>query len=126
MREQDYYFHSVRGRLRVKSPAIKNRPAKAEEVKELLSSVKGVNSSITNTVTGSIVVLYDHELTDASGVLAVLEKKGYFNLSKALSNDDYIKKGVSKFGIVVTKAVTGAFMDTAFQGSALSILSILI
>ena len=126
MTEPGYYMHSVRGRLRVKSPAIKNRPSKAEEVKELLASVEGVSAAITNTVTGSIVVLYDHEIADPSGILSVLEKNGYFDLSKAMTNDDYIKHGVSKLGKVVTKAVTGAFVETAFQGSALSFLAILI
>lgn len=126
MNEQGYYIHSVRGRLRVKSPAIKNRPAQAEEVKGLLCSVKGVSSTITNSVTGSIVVLYDHEMAEPSQVLSVLEKNGYFDPSKAMSNDDYIKKGVSRLGRVVTNAVAGAFMESAFQGSALSILAILI
>ncbi len=49
-----YYVHHVPGRLRVKSPLIKNNETVAAAVKQLLRGVNGVDSVDVNLTTGSL------------------------------------------------------------------------
>lgn len=118
-----YYMHNVPGRLRVKTPSIKGKPAMAGQVSDYLGQLPGVTSVSTNTVTGSIVVLYDLMTVTHEEVVDALAHKGYFDHSKAINNDQYFDKVASQAGKVVGKAVFGAVVDMAFEGSALSLLA---
>jgi hypothetical protein len=77
------YLHSVPGRLRIRSAAVKRNEAGAHQARRLLEGVSGVNSVATNTLTGSITVCYDTRLLDSSTLLAKLREQGYVNLENA-------------------------------------------
>ncbi|MBX5494605.1 MAG: hypothetical protein IRZ15_04665 [Bryobacteraceae bacterium] len=80
---QRNYFHSVPGRLRIRSAAVKRNEAGAHQAKQLLAGVPGVTSVATNTLTGSITVCYDTRLLDSSTLLAKLREQGYVNPENA-------------------------------------------
>lgn len=122
----NYYVHNVPGRLRVKIPTIKKNPKAAEHVIRLLGSVKGITSTSVKTVTGSIIVNYDPDTVSPEKILCDLKQKGYFNISKATTNDQYIHDAVSMGGKVIWKAIFGVFAEKAFKDSGLSILAALI
>lgn len=121
-----YYLHDIPGRLRVKTPLIRRNPNLAQEVQDLLRPILGIDSVMVNTVTGSIVIHYDSRQVRSKEILDILKKTGYFDPSKAITNDQYVHAAISKTGNVIWKALFGAFVGEALEGSALSILAILI
>jgi copper chaperone CopZ len=121
-----YYMHNVPGRLRVKTPIIKGNPKMASQIETMLGAVDGITTVSSNTVTGSIVVNYDPLTVSHQEVVDTLTEKGYFDRSRAVTNDHYFDKAASTAGRVVGKAVFGAVVDMALEGSALSLLAVLL
>lgn len=121
-----YYMHNVPGRLRVKTPVIKGNTAMSERVTNFLDTVDGVTSITANTVTGSIVVLYDPLTVSHKQLVDALSRKGYFDHTKAVTNDQYVHKAASKASWTLGKVVFGAAVDMALEGSALSLLTVLL
>jgi copper chaperone CopZ len=121
-----YYIHNVPGRLRVKTPSIKNNSDAAQEVQKILDVIEGIDSTSVNTVTGSVIVNYDARMVRSDHILDALQERGYLDPSKAITNDQYVEAAVSKVGGLVSKALLGFFLEKAFEGSALSLLTVLI
>ncbi|MDA8091800.1 MAG: hypothetical protein M0Z61_16470 [Nitrospiraceae bacterium] len=121
-----YYIHSVPGRLRVKSPLVKNNQIAAVEVEKLLNSLYGVNSVLANVVTGSITVNYDQNAVTSDSIIDILKNTGYFEPSKAISHDQYINRAASKAGQAIGRSIAGLVVGKALEGSALSLLTFLI
>jgi hypothetical protein len=90
-----YYLHSVPGRMRVKSPRVKNNPRAANDIKSLLSLVHGVNSTEFNLTTGSVLIHYHPDRLTRADLLNLLSEKGYFDKSKAVTNDQVIKNAAA-------------------------------
>ena len=121
-----YYMHNVPGRLRVKTPVIKGKELMAARIEGEISSIDGVTAVATNTVTGSIVINYDPISVTHKSIVSEMAKKGYFDYSKAVTNDQYVHEAAHKAGRAVSKAVFGVAVDLVFEGSALSLLSVLL
>ena len=116
----NHYVHNVPGRLRVKTPIVKRKSGSARHVEEFVNQLRGIKSSSVNTTTGSVVVLYDSKTISSDVILTAFENEGLFDSSKAVSQDDYINEAASKAGQVLGKILFGAFVEKAFEGSALS------
>lgn len=121
-----YYIHNVPGRLRIKSPVIKNNKNVADELKKSLSTLHGVATVDINLTTGSLLVNYNPKAVKHMDIVDVLQRKGYFDISKALTNDEYLQKAASKAGNIVGKSIFGTFAGMALEGTPLSFLAILI
>jgi copper chaperone CopZ len=87
-----YYLHHVPGRLRVKSPLVRKNQEVAEEVENLLTLTPGVHSVKSNLTTGSILINYRPEKLDREDIIDLLSEKGYFDKSKAITNDEYFQE----------------------------------
>lgn len=121
------YIHNVPGRLRVKIPHMKRNQSTAEELQRILNHIEGVDSTAVNTLTGSIIINYDHRLTGPNRILNALRFKGYVDPSKGTTTtDEVIENAVSKAGGVLGKALLGLLVEKTFEGSALSLLTVLI
>ncbi|OPY77836.1 MAG: hypothetical protein A4E64_00978 [Syntrophorhabdus sp. PtaU1.Bin058] len=101
-----YYIHDVPGRLRMKSPVIKRNRFVAEEVEKLIGGVDGVDNVNINLTTGSLLVNYDPKTTKHHEIINLLQGKGYFDQSKAMTNDQYIHNAASKMGEAMLSVVT--------------------
>lgn len=121
-----YYLHDVPGRLRVRTPFIKGNESIAKHVERFLEQINGIKSVTTNPLTGSIIMTYDEKKVNSQMLLDTLKTRGIFDPSKAVTNDQYFHSGASKAGQLVYKAVVGAFVEKAFEGSALSFLAVLL
>jgi len=119
-------MHDVPGRLRIKTPFIKGNENLAKHVERFLEQINGIRSITTNPLTGSIIMTYDEKKLTSQMLLDTLKTRGIFNPDKALTNDQYIRSNASKAGQIVYKAVVGAFVEKAFEGSALSLLTVLL
>lgn len=100
-----HYFHVVPGRLRIKSPFIKGKTS-VEEVEGLLAMIRGINSFEINTVTGSILINYNPKAVASEKIISVFKKAGYFDPSKAITNDHYIHTAVSSISHTILSFVT--------------------
>jgi copper chaperone CopZ len=121
-----YYLHDVPGRLRIKTPFIKGNENLAKHVKRFLEQINGITSITTNPLTGSIIMTYDEKKLTSKMLLDTLKTRGIFDSAKAVTNDQYIHSNASKASQIVYKAVVGAFVEKAFEGSALSLLTVLL
>jgi len=87
----NYYIHDIPGRIRVKSPQIKNNKRAADEVKRLITLFHGVNSVECSLITGSILINYHPDKLHKKEVVDLLSEKGFFDKSKAVTNDKYFE-----------------------------------
>lgn len=101
-----YYIHDIPGRLRVKSPVIKKNKKAAQEVEQMFETLKGINDVDINLLTGSLLINYNPKMLAYKDIVQLLEKKGYFDASKAITNDDYIKKTVTKVSEIAISIIT--------------------
>ncbi|MDA8214994.1 MAG: hypothetical protein M0Z64_06930 [Nitrospiraceae bacterium] len=121
-----YYLHNVPGRLRIKSPIIKNNKNVADELKRLLSTINGIATVDINLITGSLLVNYNTKAIKYTDIISLLERRGYFDRSKAETNDEYLQKAASKTGAIIGKSIFSTFAGMALKGTPLSFLAILI
>src|SRR3990172_5428337 len=122
-----YYFHGAPGRVRIKSPFVKGmNDDDLTGLKGLLHSISGIKSFDINTVTGSIVINYQPKVIAEKEIVTRLRTAGYFDPSKAITNDHYIYNAISGIGHAVNRGVVGTFVGAAFDGTALSYLAVLL
>jgi hypothetical protein len=69
---------------------------------------------------------YDEKKMTSKMLLDTLKTRGIFDSAKAVTNDQCIHSNASKASRVIYKAVVGAFVAKAFEGSALSLLTVLL
>ncbi len=121
-----FYCHSTPGRLRIKTPIIKQNPAEIEKVREILQSLSGVDALSINALTGSITINYTDDVIDSESILNILKEKGYYRISRIEEQEHPMQTAVSQVGATVGKALVGAFVQQAFEGSMLSFLALLV
>jgi hypothetical protein len=59
-------------------------------------------------------------------ILKLLEEKGYYRILPLEEQEHPMEAAVSKVGETVGKALVGAFVQQAFEGSMLSFLALLV
>lgn len=118
-----YYLHEVPGRLRIKIPEIKGNPALADEVKCFVTNLPGVASATVNTLTGSVVIMHDQEIISGKEILTLLTEEGYLDLVRALSGKAQPKDPLANAGAAVSKALFGAVVDRALDGTKFALLA---
>ena len=122
----NYYYHEVPGRLRLKTPMLKGNPALGQKIEDHLLRVGGIQTVKTSTITGSIIVNHDPKLISSAAITDIAVEQGYFDKKKAVTSDQYLSNSFEKVGQVIGKAVFGAMVEKSFQGSALSLISVLL
>ncbi|MFZ0945196.1 MAG: HMA2 domain-containing protein [Syntrophobacteraceae bacterium] len=121
-----YYCHTTPGRLRVKTPIIKQNPVEIEKVRAMLQALPGVDAVSINALTGSIIINYSDWATDSESILSILKEKGYYEILPIEEQEHPIETAVSKVGTFMGKAIVGVFVEKAFEGSMFSLLALLI
>jgi copper chaperone CopZ len=121
----NHYIHQIPGRLRIKSPILKNEKYHPE-VRELLSTLRGVEAAELNPTTGSVTIFYDPGQVQGKEIEKAFQRHGYFDRSKAVTNDQYIHNAVAKAGQIVSRALFGSAAGVALEGTGLSFLTAII
>ncbi len=120
------YVHNVPGRLRLKNPLFKNPDVHYDVQIALVNMGHGIGTADFNTTTGSLLIHYNPAEIKHHDILSTLERAGFYHPEKAVTNDQVIHQATSKAFHIVTKAVSGAFIDTALHGTGLSFLTLLL
>lgn len=68
-----------------------------------------------NLTTGSILVYYYSEVTNWEDIVRVLENSGFFDRSKAITNDEYVRDSASKVGELLPRNIAGNFIESVFS-----------
>lgn len=121
-----FYIHDIPGRLRIKSPVIKNNPKVEIDIRKALSTLEGIGVVETNLITGSILIHYNIKKINKNEIIRLLTNKGYFDPSKAITNDEYIKKTFEKTGNFVVKSVVGTVIDSSLENTPLRFITAII
>lgn len=121
-----YYCHSTPGRLRIKTPIIKQNPVETEKVRALLQSLPGVGEVSVNALTGSVTISYSDCDTEAESILEILRDRGYYRFSTIEEPERPIEAAVSRVGTTLGKVILGAAVEKAFESSMLSFLTLLV
>jgi copper chaperone CopZ len=127
MGNSNYYIHHVPGRLRIRTPEMKSNHAASDEVKKMLSTMRGILTIYINLTTGSIIVHYDPDILHYKEIVNALHNQGYFDISQALTaNGQYPDRSFSKAGKLVGEIVFSILVDKSLGSPAFSILSTLV
>lgn len=120
------YVHNVPGRLRVKNPMFKNISVHYEVRKSLVEMGHGIGTAEFNATTGSLLIHYNQTEIHHQDILNALARRGFYYPDKTVTNDQVVHQATSTAFNIVAKAVSGAFLDVALQGTGLSFLAILL
>jgi copper chaperone CopZ len=121
-----YYLHELPGRLRIKIPSLKRNPFQALRLQGVLDDISGVASVSSNLVTGSIVVKFDSAIVSSREIMDVLSREGCIDLGELIKGQQGVDPSLSKAGAVASRALLGLAIETAFEGSPLTLLAVLI
>jgi hypothetical protein len=121
-----YYFHNVPGRLRVKMPILKGRPAGINAVEDLLFNLDGIEQIKTNPLTGSVVIHYDPDLLDPQKIIQLLTDHRYFDESNAVSHDEVVREAAARAGFKIGKMIFGLAVSKTLEANGLSMLAAII
>jgi hypothetical protein len=121
-----YYVHNIPGRMRIKIPHAKGNNEVSQSIQDMILAIPGVRSTKANEVTGSILIHYDSNKADPSNILNLVVKEGYFDITKAVTSDDYINDSVEKTARVVSKTALAFVVDIALKDVGLGFLAALI
>jgi hypothetical protein len=121
-----FYIHDIPGRLRIKSPVLKNNQKAEFELRKALSTLEGIGVVETNLITGSILIHYNPKRINKNDILRLLINKGYFDPTRAVTNDEYIKKTVEKTGNFVVKSFVGTVIDSSLENTPLRFISVIL
>lgn len=91
-----YYIHYVPGRIRIQTPFLHNNPRNVAEFETYIKGVKGIISIKYSIVAGSATILFNEKIINCEQIIGILERRGYFSLSKAETSDQVIKKATEK------------------------------
>jgi hypothetical protein len=121
-----YYCHITPGRLRIKTPTIKQNPAEIEKIRELLGSFPEIDAVSINSLIGSVTINYSGSQRNCESILKVLEEKGYYKSSQAENKEHLFETVVSRAGLTLGRLILGAAVEKALEGSMLSFLALLV
>lgn len=118
-----HYIHHVPGRLRVKSPGLKRNAHAAEETRDHMARLLGVESTEVNTVTGSLVVKYDTRLVGGHTLINTLRSLGH--LLPHHGHGEIHQSG-SGIGQKVSDTVVNKLLETVIERSATALIAAII
>src|SRR5208283_6187264 len=104
------YIHNVPGRVRIKSAVLKRNPDSVNEIRKALSTIVGIGTVDINLTTGSILIHYNPRVTNCEEIVVFLKRGGFFDSSRAMTNDEYCKEKVSVLVEAVLMAVAWALV----------------
>ena len=117
-----YMAHDVPGRLRIRFTKLRNNPYQLNKVRELLT-MSGVYKTNINTVTGSVVVLYDPLSVSSPRLIAILNDNGYpIDPQKDLQNKKMVETH-EKIAATVGKATFSWIAGRILEANGLSLIA---
>jgi hypothetical protein len=121
-----YYHHDIPGRLRIRMPSLKKNPKNVRDLKALTRGLPGINSISLNTITGSVVFLYNPEVISSHAIVSLLTREGFLDSVTLLQAGQDSRRALEQIGAGATKALVGLVLNRALEGSPLSMVTLFI
>jgi copper chaperone CopZ len=112
------YLHALDGRIRIKTAAVKDSPAKATEVEQALRQRDGITSVKANPMTGNVLILFEPARIHQEQVLEALRGAGY--LSGGPSSPKPVE--TRSLGTAIAKFCFQSLADMAVQRLILELI----
>jgi hypothetical protein len=109
--------------MRIKIPALKNKPVKKAEIETLLMAIEGVNCVVFNSITGSVVITYDPDKTGPEPIIGLLKTQGLYDESLAISVDQQMQHAMAQAGMQIGKVVISWAVGKTLESSGWSLLA---
>ncbi len=111
----NHYMHHIRGRVRVRIPALRENAKAAQEFQATMQQLPGVGSVEVDLLTGSVLVHYDGESSTAELVCGMLQRRGAWLGSNTAANTPPRRSIAGKIGRMAAKATANYFLDVAIE-----------
>lgn len=127
-----HYIHHVPGRLRIKTLNLKRNEAKAMQVCRLLRRTDGVENCEVKTLTGSIVISYDGDITNAKQLINMLKEHGIiaefsdYESTDTQNSENIASRTISTATGNVGKVILGFVVEKAVERSAVALIGALL
>jgi len=121
-----YYVHHITGRIRLKTPVLKNNPEKKETLISLFGCAAGINGVSVNTLTGSVIIHYDPTLYSKETILDILKTHRFLDTHHIISNDNRIERFIEMIRREIRKAMFAMALEVALEPIGLSFVCALI
>lgn len=119
-----HYVHHVKGRLRIKTPALRRNEQAADRLRAMVVMHREIGTCEINTVTGSVVLTYDPQLTSGQALIQLLQEHGYTPTGAVPTA--VARQGGSvaldKISSNVSKAVAGFVVEKLLERSAMAVI----
>lgn len=119
------YLHLLNGRIRIRSSVIKGNLPRAQLLTQQLQTHTGITQVATNTLTGSVLVLYDPEQVTQEQVLHLLSTVGQLPELNSFRGFEVTADAISlqrTFKQELFHTVVRASVDFAVQRLAVALL----
>ncbi len=117
-----YMAHDVPGRLRVKFERLRNNPYQLNKIREFLT-MSGVYKININTVTGSVVAMYDPLSVSSLQLIGILNDNGYpIDTQKDIRNKKMVESH-EKIAATVGKATFSWIAGRILEANGLSMIA---
>jgi hypothetical protein len=118
-----HYIHHTPGRLRIKAHQFKRNERQASALRIALEAAPGITAADVNTLTGSVVINYDHHATDVDQIWNHLRHHGLIDAKLALEHaGDAITQSVNKAAAAAGKFAAGFVLEKVLERSAVALI----
>lgn len=118
-----YYVHHVPGRLRIKALRLKRNEQHGFAMRQALDSAHGVFDSEVNTLTGSVVINYDHHITTPHHIWDHLRQHGLIDAKLTLEHaGDAVSQTMHSAAQTAGKFAAGFVLEKVLERSAFALI----
>jgi len=121
-----YYIHHITGRIRLKTPVLKNNIVKKQFLLNMFATLYGINGISVNTLTGSVIIHYDPEIFSKEDLLEILKTYHYLDDQHIISNDNRMERFIELIRKEVRKTIFTIALETALEPIGLSFVCALL
>ena len=118
------YIHSLPGRLRVRVPRMRRNAALATQLRARILQLQGVRAADVNTVTGSLLVLYDRLVLPLPTLWLKLRNLGC--VSQDIAATAPATEPLSEWTRVASRTIGDALVAKLIDASAVALVRALI
>lgn len=121
-----HYIHHVPGRVRMKNPDFKGNTTLLQEVEGCFQGQEGIKDIETNSLTGSVLIVYDQQIMPVQHMTNLLQECRYIDHQQVIGLDQNLQKSFSQAGRYMGKIGLSLVADWALSGSRLSLVTALL
>jgi hypothetical protein len=122
----DYYIHHIKGRIRLKTPVLKNNIDNKQIILNLFESLYGIIGISVNTLTGSVVIHYEPDIFTREDIIGMLKAYRFLDDFHIISNDNRMERFIESIRKEIRKTLFALALETVLEPIGLSFVCVLL